>query len=164
MGITQDTTDRLTAGMGQLLRVGRQLSHRAAHELYGDLPSFGWAVMAPLEISGEQRLSTLACSLGVDVSVASRQVAALERSGYVHRRPDPQDGRASLISLSAEGTAALQRTRSVRGQWAQAALADWTEEEAAQLTRLLERLTTDLAATDRAATDRAATDRATAPG
>ena len=147
MGITQDTTERLTAGMGQLLRVGRQLSHRAAHELYGDLPSFGWAVLAPLEAEGELRLSALACSLGVDVSVASRQVAALERSGYVVRRPDPLDGRASLIGLSDEGTAALRRTRTVRGEWARAALADWTEEEAAQLSTLLERLSADLAAT-----------------
>ncbi len=146
MGITQDTTDRLTAGMGQLLRVGRQLSHRAAHELYGDLPSFGWAVLVPLEAEGEQRLSALACILGVDVSVASRQVAALERSGYVVRRPDPLDGRASLIGLADDGAAALQRTRSVRGEWAQSALVDWTEEEAAQLTRLLERFTADLAA------------------
>lgn len=147
MGISQDTTDRLAAGMAQLLRVGRQLSHRAAHELYGDLPSFGWAVLAPLEAGGELRLSTLACSLGVDVSVASRQVAALERSGHLVRRPDPVDGRASLIDLSSVGAAALQRTRTVRGEWASAALSSWTEEEAALLSELLERLSADLAAT-----------------
>lgn len=146
MRISRDTTDRLTVGLGQLLRVGRQLSHRAAHELYGDLPSYGWAVLVPLESEGEQRLSTLALRLGVDGSVASRQVAVLERSGLITRRPDPQDGRASLLGLSDAGRAVLARTREVRSEWAVAALADWTDDEAELLGRLIERLSADLAA------------------
>jgi DNA-binding MarR family transcriptional regulator len=144
--ITRDTTDRLTVGIGQLLRVGRQLSHRAAHELYGDLPSYGWAVLVPLESGGEQRLSALALQLGVDGSVASRQVAVLERSGLITRRPDPQDGRASLLGLSEAGRAVLAHTRQVRSEWAVAALADWTDDEAELLGRLIERLSADLAA------------------
>ena len=146
MRITRDTTDRLTVGIGQLLRVGRQLSHRAAHELYGDLPSYGWAVLVPLESGGEQRLSALALQLGVDGSVASRQVAVLERSGLITRRPDPQDGRASLLGLSEAGRAVLAHTRQVRSEWAVAALADWTDDEAELLGRLIERLSADLAA------------------
>ena len=145
MQLAQHTADRLTAGLSQLIRAGRHLSHAAAHELYGDLPSFGWAVLVPLERDGEQRCSALAAGLGVDGSVASRQVAALERAGYVQRRPDPLDGRASLIGLSEAGAAALARTREVRADWATAALADWTDEEADTLCRLLERLTADLA-------------------
>ncbi|MCW2581300.1 MAG: Transcriptional regulator, MarR family [Klenkia sp.] len=146
MRITRDTTDRLTIGIGQLLRVGRQLSHRAARELYGDLPSYGWAVLVPLESGGEQRLSALALQLGVDGSVASRQVAVLERSGLITRRPDPLDGRASLIGLSEAGRAVLAHTREVRGQWAIDALADWSDDEAVLLSRLVERLSADLAA------------------
>jgi DNA-binding MarR family transcriptional regulator len=142
--VAQDTADRLTADLGLLIRAGRQLSHRAAHELYGDLPAFGWALLAPLERDGEQRCSALAADLGVDGSVVSRQVAALERAGYVARRPDPLDGRASLIGLSEAGAAAMARTREVRGEWAAAALADWTDEEAENLCHLLERLAADL--------------------
>jgi len=144
--ITRDTTDRLTVGVGHLLRVGRQLSHRAAHELYGDLPSYGWAVLVPLESGGEQRLSALALQLGVDGSVVSRQVAVLERSGLITRRPDPLDGRASLVGLSEAGRAVLEHTREVRGAWALDALADWSEDEAALLSRLIERLSADLSA------------------
>jgi DNA-binding MarR family transcriptional regulator len=142
--ITPETSERLTAGVAQLLRAGRQLGARVASDLYGDLPSFGWAVLVPLQQDGPQRCSALADRLGVDVSVASRQVAALERAGYVDRRPDPVDGRASLISLSAAGATALARTRAVRGAWAAAALSDWTDEEARALTAQLERLTTGL--------------------
>ncbi|SCX45406.1 DNA-binding transcriptional regulator, MarR family [Klenkia marina] len=144
MQIAAHTADRLTSGLGQLVRAGRHLSQRAAHELYGDLPSFGWALLVPLERDGEQRCSALAAAVGVDGSVVSRQVAALERAGYVVRRPDPLDGRASLIGLSEAGSAALARTREVRASWTTAALADWTQEEAETLCHLLDRLVADL--------------------
>ena len=140
MELTRETSQRLTAGVARLVRTTRHLGTRVAADLYGDLPSFGWALLVPLEQDGAQRCSALAAQAGVDVSVASRQVSALERAGYVQRRPDPLDGRASLISLSDAGAAALARTRAVRGQWAVEALADWTEEEAQQLTTLLEKL------------------------
>ncbi|GAB3354233.1 MarR family winged helix-turn-helix transcriptional regulator [Modestobacter lapidis] len=149
MQITPATSHRLTAGVTQLVRAGRRLGSRVADDLYGDLPSFGWAVLVPLEQDGPQRCSALAARLGVDVSVASRQVSALERAGYLDRRPDPHDGRASLVSLSAAGAAALARTREVRGTWVAAALHDWTDEEARELTARLERLTGALEAARR---------------
>ncbi|MGY1856392.1 MarR family winged helix-turn-helix transcriptional regulator [Modestobacter sp. SYSU DS0290] len=160
MHITRDTSQRMTAGLARLLRTTRQLGHRVAADLYGDLPSFGWAVLAPLEEHGPQRCSALAGYAGVDVSVASRQVAALERAGYVQRRPDPQDGRASLISLSDAGAAALARTRDVRSQWALSALDDWTEDEAREFTRSLEKLADGL---DRAGRPSAAIHPGAAP-
>lgn len=142
--ITPETRDRLTAGVGRVIRSGRQLGVRAADALYGDLPAFGWALLVPLEQDGEQRCSALAARAGVDVSVASRQLAALERAGYVERRPDPQDGRASLVHLTDEGVRALAVTRALRARWAAAALADWGEDDARLLSGLLERLATDL--------------------
>src|SRR5215217_9622071 len=97
MAISPATRDRLTSSVAQLVRTGRHVSTRAATQLYGDLPSFGWALLLPLERDGDQRSSALALQVGVDVSVVSRQLAVLERLGYVERRPDPQDGRASLL-------------------------------------------------------------------
>src|SRR5215213_10087652 len=102
MPITPETRDRLTSSVAQLVRTGRHVSTRAATQLYGELPSFGWGLLVPL-----QRYSALALQVGVDVSVASRQLAVLERLGYVERRPDPQDGRASLLRLTAAGADAL---------------------------------------------------------
>lgn len=144
MPITPETRDRLTSGVVRVVRSGRHLSVRAADVRHGDLPSFGWALLVPLEQDGEQRCSALAVRAGVDVSVASRQLAALQRAGYVERRPDPHDGRASLMHLTDEGTRALAVTRGLRAQWAAAALADWDEDDARLLSGLLERLATDL--------------------
>jgi DNA-binding MarR family transcriptional regulator len=144
MPITPETRDRLTSSISQLVRTGRHISSRAAAQLYGELPSFGWALLVPLERDGDQRCSVLALQAGVDVSVASRQIAVLERLGYVERRPDPQDGRASLLRLTAAGAEALAAARALRSEWALTALAEWDESEARLLTALLDRLVTDL--------------------
>src|SRR4051812_40129317 len=83
MPITPETVDRLTTSISQLLRTGRHVSVRAAGQLYGELPPFGWGLLIPLERDGDQRCSALAGQVGVDVSVASRQLAVLERLGCV---------------------------------------------------------------------------------
>jgi DNA-binding MarR family transcriptional regulator len=144
MPITPETRDRLTASVAQLVRTGRHLSARAATQLYGELPSFGWAVLVPLARHGDQRCSALAAQVGVDVSVASRQLAVLERLGYVERRPDPEDGRASLLRLTDAGSAALAAARALRADWSLTALSGWDEADARLLSDLLERLVTDL--------------------
>ena len=145
MPITPETRDRLTSSISALVRTGRHVSVRAATQLYGDLPSFGWALLVPLQRDGDQRCSALAHQVGVDVSVASRQLAVLERLGYVERRPDPQDGRASLLSLTTAGAQALAAARDLRAEWSLTALAGWDESDARALSDLLDRLVTDLA-------------------
>ena len=161
MPITPETRDRLTSSVAQLVRTGRHVSTRAATQLYGELPSFGWALLVPLQRDGDQRCSALALQVGVDVSVASRQLAVLERLGYVERRPDPQDGRASLLRLTAAGAQALDATRTLRAEWALTALAGWDESEACLLSELLDRLVSDLetAGSGRPARSAAATAR-----
>ena len=145
MPITPETRDRLTSSVAHLVRTGRHVSARAATQLYGDLPSFGWAMLVPLQQDGDLRCSALAHRLGVDVSVASRQIAVLVRLGYVERRPDPQDGRASLLRLTPAGTEALAAARTLRAEWSLTALAGWDEVDAQTLTALLDRLVDDLA-------------------
>lgn len=144
MAISPDTRDRLTASIAQLIRTGRHVSARAAAQLYGELPSYGWTLLLPLEQDGDQRCSALAARAGVDVSVASRQLAVLERSGYVERHPDPRDGRATLFRLTPQGAGALAGTRAVRADWALTALSGWDEHDARRLTDLLDRLRADI--------------------
>ncbi|TKJ28519.1 MarR family transcriptional regulator [Blastococcus sp. CCUG 61487] len=146
MPISPDTRDRLTASIAHLVRTGRQVSMRAAAQLHGELPSYGWALLLPLEQDGEQRCSALASRAGIDVSVASRQLAALERSGYVDRRPDPRDGRASLFFLTPRGEQALAGARAVRADWALGALSGWDEDDARRLIDLIDRLADDVGA------------------
>jgi DNA-binding MarR family transcriptional regulator len=144
MSISPATRDRLTASIAQLIRTGRHVSTRAAAQLYGELPSYGWTLLLPLEQDGDQRCSALAARAGIDVSVASRQLAVLERAGYVERHPDPRDGRATLLRITAQGSEALAATRAVRADWALTALSGWDEHDARRLTDLLDRLRADI--------------------
>jgi DNA-binding MarR family transcriptional regulator len=59
------------------------------------------------------RLTELAERAQVTKQTASILVAALEREGLVERVPDPDDGRARLIRLSARGRQAAQRAMEV---------------------------------------------------
>ena len=144
MPLTPATRERLVASVARVIRAGRHLSSRAAAQLHGDLPSFGWPLLLPLERDGDLRCSTLAALAGIDASVASRQLAALEGAGYLLRRPDPRDGRATLFHLTERGADALATSRALRSEWAQTALGDWDEDDAQRLTALLERLLGDL--------------------
>ena len=146
MPISPQTRDRLTSAISRVVRTGRHVSSRAAAHLYGELPSFGWALLVPLEGEADQRCSALAASAGVDASVASRQLGVLERAGHVERRPDPRDGRAALFRLTPQGAHALTAARALRAEWALSALSGWDERDARTLSDLLERLVDDLAA------------------
>ncbi|NPC42048.1 MarR family winged helix-turn-helix transcriptional regulator [Nocardioides sp. zg-1230] len=59
------------------------------------------------------RLTELADRAQVTKQTASLLVAALEREGLVERVPDPADGRARLIRLSARGREAAERAKEV---------------------------------------------------
>ena len=69
---------------------------------------------------GESRATALAERLGVSAPVLSRHIAELEEQGYVVRRPDPEDGRAQLIALSAAG---VEKLRAIEDQ--RAATTPW---------------------------------------
>ncbi|MFN8018274.1 MAG: MarR family winged helix-turn-helix transcriptional regulator [Acidimicrobiales bacterium] len=60
----------------------------------------------------------LAEHLGVTKQSAGEVVAALEKGGYVERRPHPADGRARALVLTADGRAGLARSRA---RWAEIA-------------------------------------------
>ena len=53
----------------------------------------------------------LAAHLRVTKQSASEIVGALEREGYVERRPHPLDGRARVVELTTSGRAGLVRSR-----------------------------------------------------
>ena len=55
------------------------------------------------------RMQDLAARAVLSRTRVSRIVGELEAAGYVERRPDPDDGRASLVALTPAGREALRR-------------------------------------------------------
>lgn len=94
------------------------------------------------------RVSELARRLGVTQQAASKQVADLERRGLVLRTPDPSDGRAALIEISALGSAAVDSSRTSRKTINQQVDALLGPEAASDLRSVLTRLAEHLGAAD----------------
>ncbi len=95
-----------------------------------------------VRVAGEAplRLSELAGSVELDLSTVSRQIRDLVSNGLVIKEPDPDDGRASLLSLSPRGLAVLDAVSEARRQVLAEAIVGWSEEERASLTGSLLRL------------------------
>jgi DNA-binding MarR family transcriptional regulator len=62
-------------------------------------------LMMHLWDTGPQRQSDLAAVFDTDSAAMTRTVQRMERAGFVRRRPDPTDGRASLVESTEAGLA-----------------------------------------------------------
>ena len=80
------------------------------HEMAGLTPS-QLAALSTVEQSGPLRLGDLAAAEGIAPSTLTRLVTVLEDAGYVTRRPDPTDARASTIAITEAGHQAMERLR-----------------------------------------------------
>ena len=131
---------RLEREIGLLLRRSRAISARLAGELHADLDGAAYGLLALLQDAGPLRASDVVARLGLDKSTVSRQLATLVDLGLVDRAADPTDGRAQVLTPSAEGSARLARIREIRRARWEADLADWPASDVATLADLLARL------------------------
>ena len=131
---------RLEREIGLLLRRSRAISARLARELHPDLDGAAYGLLALLQDAGPLRASDLVARRGLDKSTVSRQVASLVDLGMVTRAPDPADGRAQVLTTSAEGAARLARIREARRARWEADLNGWPADDVATLGDLLARL------------------------
>ena len=126
--------------IGLLLRRSRAISARLARELHPDLDGAAYGLLSLLADLGPLRASDLVTRLGLDKSTVSRQVSSLVDLGLVVREADPADGRAQVLSPSAEGSTRLARIREARRARWEADLSHWPAEDVARLGELLGRL------------------------
>jgi DNA-binding MarR family transcriptional regulator len=98
MATTSDQRRQAAAGLDQLASLVRAQSWRK------DLPPTQAALLRVLEgVPAGQRARQLAERLGISAASLSDSLKALETKGWIERLPDPADGRAAIIRLSAEG-------------------------------------------------------------
>jgi DNA-binding MarR family transcriptional regulator len=156
---THEAFVRLEREIGLLLRRSRAISARLAAELHPDLDGAAYGLLALLQDAGPLRASDLVARLGLDKSTVSRQVGTLVQLGLVDRSADPADGRAQVLTPSAEGSARLSRIREARRARWEEDLADWPLEDVGSLAELLHRFNTlRTAREDEASASRAASE------
>jgi len=126
---------------GVVGRLRRRLREVAADD--GLSPS-QMAVFNRLAKEGDSSASVLAVAEGVRPQSMAAILGALDAAGLIERRPDPEDGRRQLITLSAAGRARAAGDRQARAEWLARRLhEDFTEPERQTLiaaAALLERL------------------------
>lgn len=121
--LVRDLDGRLEAAEGSSLRDLRALLALAAAE------------------NECERMSGLAQAIGYTPSGLTRLVERLERAGMVARSACSEDGRSIIVSLTAEGRARMRRAeRAHRRHVRERFHGRFTDDELAQLSALLERL------------------------
>ena len=116
--MTTSTRERSRTEAVQSLFDGLQRLSRALRSRSGDWAAVGHEVsrgdlftLGVVARQGSIRSGQVAQALGVDPSVVSRQVAALERLDLVARSVDPADRRAELVSATDLGHERLREAR-----------------------------------------------------
>lgn len=138
--------ERLVREVTLLVRRSRRVARTLATQVHPEVDAPAYAVLLVVSDAGRPRLVDVAEELGLDKSTMSRQVSSLVRLGLLERSPDPDDGRAFRLALSATGAQRLAAvTRERRAAWRER-LRAWDTDEVGALADGLERLARDLQA------------------
>ncbi|MFC1406932.1 MULTISPECIES: MarR family winged helix-turn-helix transcriptional regulator [Streptacidiphilus] len=113
----------------------RELGLHPGHEL----------LMMHLWDAGPQRQSDLAAAFDTDSASMTRTVQRLERAGFVRRRPDPADGRATLVETTPAGLGLRRQVEQLWSELEAATTGDMTPAERSTLLAGLERVEANLA-------------------
>jgi DNA-binding MarR family transcriptional regulator len=139
-GVERDASaQELIEGVSSLIRAVRCIEHK--HLMPGNgLRRSDASVLKILMVDGEQRGGEIAAKLGVDASVVSRQLTALDAAGLVRRRPDPADARVGLVRVSDDGRTRLEDMYSAYTKQLRSALADFDDDALTDAAGVLKRL------------------------
>ncbi|MFF1507031.1 MarR family winged helix-turn-helix transcriptional regulator [Streptomyces sp. NPDC058326] len=101
----------------------------AAARVHPELPLVSYTLLAHIEEQRGCRATDLAAHYLLDKSTVSRQLAGLEKLGFVERRPAPDDHRVHVLHPTEAGTTVLASARTNRRAAYQKRLKDWSAED-----------------------------------
>jgi MarR family transcriptional regulator, transcriptional regulator for hemolysin len=100
-----------------------------------------WTVLAVLESGGPMIQRALAAALGIEGPTLTRHLDRLEELGLIHRNRAGADRRYALVDLTAAGRALCHELDAIARSANDQLLDGFSDDETAQLTRMLQRLT-----------------------
>ncbi len=129
-----------------LMRLGEATRRATDLKPHRALDRAAYVILRHLQAAGPQNVSVLADRLNLDGSTVTRQVTALQRDELVERRPDPFDGRGTVIEATALGLKQVDAVRAARRALYGTVLAGWADDDRSALATYLTRLNDALAA------------------
>jgi DNA-binding MarR family transcriptional regulator len=115
--------------MGQLIRRLRKENLFPLHQA---------SVLGRLDRCGSQSVSDLAAAERVRPQSMAQTVGDLEGEGLVDRKPDPDDRRRALVTITAAGKARIEADRRAREGWLVKAFEEMPEADLAAVERAVE--------------------------
>ena len=136
--------DAVTAELRVIGRRVKQVIAERATAVHPQLQSASYYLLVHLVENGPTRGSELSCQFGIDKGAISRQIQHLVDLGLAVRSPDPEDGRAQLVSASEEATLLITETAAKQRKVWREQLSGWSDAELADLAAQLGRFNSDL--------------------
>lgn len=129
----------LESEVGVLLGRIRRVIGERAHRLHPELQSGSYLILGHIAEHGPIRATAIGEAFSIDKGSVSRHVQQLIDLDLISRAPDPQDGRALLLSVTDHGTEQLARVAAERREVLSDKMADWSDGEIEDFVRRLAR-------------------------
>lgn len=134
-----DTLRELEGEVGVLIRRIRRVIGERARAVHPELLPASYLMLGYVRDNGPVRASAIGQVFDIDKGAISRQVQHLIDLGLLDRSPDPEDGRATLLTASEDAIRRLDQVADDRRQHLADRLGDWSADEMASFTATLRR-------------------------
>jgi DNA-binding MarR family transcriptional regulator len=135
---TNDTLGTIETQVALLMRLG-EATRRSTGVTHRALDRAAYVILRRLQADGAQNVSVLAANLNLDGSTVTRQLTALQHDGLIERRPDPNDGRGTVIEATELGLSQVDAVSAARRSVYGTVLRDYTDDERRELAAALEK-------------------------
>lgn len=141
----QDPIDHLQLELAILARRSERVRTASLDVARSPLDRSGYLLLALLENRGDQTMSQLALAFDLDASTVTRQIAPLERRGFVARTRSTEDRRATIVSITDAGRKEREHVRRARIEYLGGRLKEWSRDDVSHLAELIDRFNQTLA-------------------
>ncbi|MFC5731056.1 MULTISPECIES: MarR family winged helix-turn-helix transcriptional regulator [Nocardioides] len=125
--------------VGVLIRRVRRVIRERSEAVHPDLQPASYLVLGYIRDHGPIRASAMCAVFGIDKGAISRHAQHLIDLGLVDRADDPEDGRATLLTVSEDGRRRIDAVAQSRRKALDQRLNDWTAEELGDFAGMLRR-------------------------
>lgn len=139
-----DSLRRLEDEVGILIRRVKPVVAERAALIHPELQGASYMMLTWLAEQGSVRPALMADTFGIDKGAISRQLQHLVDLGLVDRSADPEDGRATVVSVSTKARELLQSVTEQRRELLNDRLSDWTDSDLAAFAATLSRYNSSL--------------------